>query len=316
MEEVASQVEEALLSGGRRVDKVRISTASDIKAAIEGFNPDVVFNLCEALNGVASGEPAAAQVIEELGMEYTGSTPFSLATALDKGAAKEALISSSVPTPPYKVLGRGDDCCTLLDFPLIIKPLHEDGSLGIERESVVYDEVALEQRVRYIHEVYREPALVESYIAGREFNVSLLGGEGREVVLPLAEMDFSGFPEKAVRICTYEAKWVKGCPEYRGSVPICPAIVSPEVEKDIKGVALAAYRALRLRDYGRVDIRVGAEGIPYVIDVNPNPSISVDSGFVRAASVAGFTYERLINRIVEGALGRLHNRGTHIYKNP
>ena len=139
---------------------------------------------------------------------------------------------------------------------------------------MVNDEVALEQRIRYIHNLYNQPAIIESYIDGREFNVGILGNPGDEVLLPLAEMDFSDFPDDMVQICTYEAKWLKDCAEYQGSVPICPAIILPEVEENIKKVALAAYRTLGVRGYGRIDIRLGVDGLPYVIDVNPNPSIS------------------------------------------
>ncbi len=299
VEEVAHGIGEALMNIGFTVDMVHILTSHNIKDAVVKFRPELVFNLCEALNGVASGETLAAQTLEDMDMKYTGSGPSTLKVALDKGETKELLLSKGIPSPPFKVLQEGDGFEIGLGFPVIVKPLNEDGSIGISRESVVNDEVTLERRIKYIHNLYNQPAIIESYIDGREFNVGILGNPGDEVVLPLAEMDFSDFPDEIVQICTYKAKWFKDCAEYKGSVPICPAIILPEVEEKIKKVALDAYRTLGVRGYGRIDIRLGADGLPYVIDVNPNPSISRESGLVRASSAAGFTYERLISKIVE-----------------
>lgn len=301
VEEVALQVQNALGNQGYEAHLGYIYGPQDIREKVADFAPKVVFNLCEALRGISSGEPDAARILDELGVKYTGSRWSTLATALNKSQAKEVLLSLGVPTPPFKVLRDGAGYDVDLQFPLIVKPVGEDGSLGIDRGSVVYNFPSLQARVKHIHWTYNQPALVETYIAGREFNVAILG---THTVLPVAEMDFSAFPSGVARICTYDAKWVKESPEYRGSVPICPAKIPGELDKLLKDTALAAYKALDLRDYGRVDMRLSHDGVPYVIDVNPNPSISMDSGLTRCAQAAGLNYEELILRILKGAMER------------
>jgi D-alanine-D-alanine ligase len=190
-----------------------------------------------------------------------------------------------------------------LRLPLIVKPSGEDASVGIENSSVVHDIESLRDRVAYIIKTFTEPALVEEYIEGRELNVAIIGNK-HPVILPISEIDFSKLPPGYPKIVTYNAKWVEGTAEYLGTVGTCPAKLSPDVEKRVRDVALKAYQLLEIRDYARVDIRLDASNTPFVLEVNPNPDISQDTGFVRSARAAGMTFEDMIAKIVETALER------------
>jgi D-alanine-D-alanine ligase len=199
-----------------------------------------------------------------------------------------------------------------IPFPLIVKPSREDASVGISRESVVWTRETLEQRVAHVLSHYRQPVLVERFIDGREIYVSMLGrSEGRPQVFPFYEIDFSEMPADRPRIVSFEGKWVEDSDEYRGTTPVRCTNLTPELSERIANTALTAFEALELRDYARVDIRLAADGIPYVIDVNPNCDLSdVAGGFSKAAKAAGLSYEQVILRIVELALARKPNADT------
>jgi D-alanine-D-alanine ligase len=316
-------------------------------SALAEARADVVFNLAEAVGGEARLEAAVAWLLEWARIPYTGSGPLALSLALDKPLAKALLASRGVPVARGCVIERTDeplaDAAGPLRPPLIVKPAREDASHGIGLDSVVHGEREARARARYILERYRQPALVEEFAGGREFNVSIVGEGTAAVVLPLGEIDFSAFPAGRPPLVTYEAKWVEDSPEYRGTPSVAARPMASALEAQVRGVALAAYGALGLRDYGRVDLRLrpaavsmvaegagaenagaeeaGGEGVgapplrrapsemagdgsPVVLEVNPNPDISPDAGLARAALRAGGTYVQLIARIVEGCLAR------------
>jgi D-alanine-D-alanine ligase len=189
-------------------------------------------------------------------------------------------------------------------FPTIVKPLHEDGSLGISRESVVYDDKALIKQIRYVIDQYQQPALVEEFVEGRELNVGLMETNGTLGTLPISEIDYSEFPEGIPRICGYEAKWVTESPEYQKSKPICPAPLEGMVKKRVEHVAIRVFKLFGCRDYARVDLRIDRDGKIYVLEVNPNPDISPQSGMARALNVQGVTYSGFVGNLLERALGR------------
>jgi D-alanine-D-alanine ligase len=265
---------------------------------------DLVFNLCEEFLGRSRLEMNIAALLELLDIPFTGSSSLALGLSQDKGKTKSILAHQGIPTPAYCVWQPGKDRLLAgLRFPLIIKPLREDASLGIDNDAFIPDEKTLKQQVQKIYHGYGQPVLVEEYIDGRELNVSILGNE-KAKVLPISEIDFSSMPPGLPRICSYAAKWVENSREFSSTIPRCPASLPPPVKKRVKEVSLEAYRAMDCRDYARVDIRLSPEGVPYVLEINANPDISLDAGMTRSAKMAGFTYPEFIARIVEFSWAR------------
>ena len=281
-------------------------------SAITAFAPDVVFNLCESLSGDARFEPLLPMLLERAGIAYTGSPPLALGLALHKHKAKAVLRNAGVPTPEAVCLATPSVAGVALPYPLIVKPSREDASTGISSQSVVHDRAELGRRVAAVIARYKQPALVERYIEGREIYVSMLGRrDGAIDLLPLHEIDFSEMPPGRPHIVSFEAKWEESSAEYRGTKPVRCTGLTAEVEARIGSVARAAFAAMELRDYGRLDVRLAADGTPYVIDVNPNCDLSEASGgFARAGRAAGLAYEDLIRRIVDLALQRRTHEDT------
>jgi D-alanine-D-alanine ligase len=284
------------------IDEDLLGAMSDITA----FAPDVVFNLCESLSGDARFEPLLPMLLERAGIAYTGSPPLALGLALHKHKAKAVLRGAGVPTPDAVCLEAPDVSGVALPFPLIVKPSREDASTGISSRSVVHDRAELGRQVADVIARYLQPALVERYIEGREIYVSMLGrADGGVDLLPLHEIDFSEMPVGRPHIVSFEAKWQEDSAEYRGTKPVRCTGLTADVEARIATVARAAFAAMELRDYGRLDVRLAADGTPYIIDVNPNCDLSEASGgFARAGRAAGLGYDEVIRRIVDLALQR------------
>jgi len=268
------------------------------------INPDVVFNLCESVYGNACMEMNIPALLDLLRIPYTGSPPLTLGLCQDKGKVKDILTSQGILTPRYKIFDREVGPLKGNIFPIIVKPLHEDGSLGISKESVVYDDEALNRQIRYVIEKYQQPALVEEYIDGRELNVGLLDTNGKVEPLPISEIDYSEFPEGIPRICGYEAKWVQDSIEYQKSKPICPAPLEWVMQKRVEHLAIKAFKLFGCRDYARVDMRIDRDGKIYILEVNPNPDISPPSGMARAIRIQGMTYSEFIGKVIDKALER------------
>jgi D-alanine-D-alanine ligase len=285
-----------------------VGIGADLHGAIAEITeraPDAVFNLCESIDGVSSFEPLLPLLLERAGLAYTGSSPLTLGLAVHKHKAKDVLRGAGVPTPEAAVLTAPDVSPVTLPFPLIVKPVREDASVGITADSVVHDRAALERQVTFVLARYRQPALVERYIEGREIYVSMLGrADGGVQILPLYEIDFSEMPPGCPRIVSFDGKWVESSPEFRGTKPVPCEGLSPATLSRIAEVAETAFAAMELRDYARLDVRLAADGIPYVIDVNPNCDLSEGAGFARAARAAGLGYDDVVRRIVDLALQR------------
>lgn len=285
-----------------------IPLGSDIApfvAALQQLQPQLVFNLCEGFWGESSGEMHVAALYELLGLPYCGSTPLTLGLTQDKALTKDLLAAHGLPTPPYLLVSLGAALPELfrLHWPVIVKPCLEDASLGITEASIVSDTIALQERVQYIHERYRQAALVEEFIAGREFNAAVIGDLHPEA-LPVAEICFG--EGLAQQIVSYAGKWLEDSYEFAATAPVCPAELSDQQRLVIQQVALQASQLLGCRDYARVDIRL-RDGIPYILEVNANPDISPDAGLARAAAVAGYDYPTLIGRIVKMCLARMES---------
>lgn len=268
--------------------------------------PDLIFNLVESLGDESIHEMHVAGIYEIMEIPYTGSSPITLGICLNKARTKEILFHHEIPTAKFLVCKQineinADDFS--MAFPLIVKPAREDASVGIDNNSVVDSLTALKKRVRYIFQRYDQPAIVEEYIEGRELNVAILGN-GRPVVLPISEIDFSGLPSDYPKIVTYDAKWIQGSIEFDGTKGVCPADLPSTVEARIRELALKAYQIMGCRDYARIDFRLSKNNKPYVLEVNPNPDISDDAGFIRSTTTYGYTFNETIGKIVECALKR------------
>lgn len=301
-------VQTALKSLGYKVSQLEVQTnLSDLLRKILDARVDVVFNLCEEFAGKTSLEMNVAAILELLNIPFTGSPAFVLGLTQDKGKTKSILAHAGIPTPNYQIWYLGEkDNPIKINYPLIVKPLKEDASLGIDNESLVKDESSLQRQVKKIHQNYSQPALLEEYIDGRELNVSIIGNSEPRA-LPISEIDFSSLPPELPKICGYAAKWENQSLEFRHTLPICPAPLSPEIEKKVVEISLKVYQIMECRDYARVDIRLDAQGTPYVLEVNANPDISPDAGLIRSARAAGFSYEEFIGYIVELAKERKFN---------
>ncbi len=298
---VEEAVEKSLREHGHEV--VSVPIRDQLWEPLRQFDPNewLIFNLCESIRDKSYLEPYVISVYEYLQFRYTGSSRLTIATCLNKARTKEILKAHNIPTAPFQVISP-PTVRRQLDFPLFVKPIAEDASLGITTDSVVETERELRQQVRFIWDTYHQPALVESFVDGREFNVTLLGNESPRV-LPLSEINFKDIPDRKRRIVTFKGKWVEDSEDYRLTQVISPARVSESLRERIGEVATRAYLTMGLHDYGRVDIRVH-NGVPYVLEVNPNADLSPDAGIARAARVAGMSYAELADEIVRLAAHR------------
>jgi D-alanine-D-alanine ligase len=274
---------------------------------VQGLNrrrPELVFNLLESFGEDTSADVAVAGVLELLRLRYTGSGPGELFLRQDKGLAKKVFAFENIQYPHFAVFGKDADLETAgkLRMPLFVKPLRADASIGIDGDSLVRDAIALMKRVVSIHEKVGDSALVEEYIEGREFYIGILGNREPQALPPI-EMDFSGLPEGMPRILGSKAKWSPKSVEYKGTQSIL-AEVPDELRARLQKAALDAYRALRVRDYGRVDLRLTETGDIYVIEVNANCYLEEGSEFATAAKAAGIEFPDLVQRIVDLALER------------
>jgi D-alanine-D-alanine ligase len=303
VESVAKAVATALSDGAYETHLVPVDgDLASLRARVAELDPTCAFNLCESLGGDARLESAVPLVLELLGVPFTGSPPEVLSFALRKDRVKQRLEAAGIPTPAGRVLARPDDPCDL-PFPLIAKPVREDGSVGIHHGSVVWEPSQLASVVESVLTKFRQPCLVEQFIDGRELNVALLGHPTPRV-LPLSEIDFTGLPEEAPRIVSYAAKWSSGSIDDLGTVPVLHPTLPNNVAARVRRVATEAFRAVGVRDYGRVDVRLGANGVPYVIDVNPNCDLSRNAGMARAAAAVGIDYGAFVALLVRYALRR------------
>ncbi len=309
---VATGVASALSEAGYDAHLVPVDgDLPALRARLTELEPECAFNLCESLVGDARLESAVPLVLELLGLPFTGSAPEVLSLALRKDRVKQRLEAAGIPTPAGRVLTSADDAMLGagdLEFPLIVKPVREDGSVGICHGSVVRSRAELRGAAAKVLETLRQPCLVEQYIDGREFNVALLGHPTPRV-LPLSEIDFSGLPTGVPRIVSYDAKWSSGSEDDLGTVPVIHPSLPNAVGARVRRVATDAFRAVGVRDYGRVDLRLAPTGVPYVVDVNPNCDLAKHAGMARAALAVGIEYSALAGLLVRYALRR-RNSGT------
>ena len=286
---------------------------------LKSCNADIVFNWAEGLRG-ESRESQIPAMLEMLGMPYVGSGPLALALALDKARAKEVASFHDIPTAKFQVFNSPDSTLKLA-FPLIVKPLHEGSSKGVRDDSVVRSEKELRNVVARVIKLYRQPAIAEEFLDGREFTVSIFGNKN-PIVLPLLEKNFSSLPKGATPIDSWDANYVWNTKENPIDLAVCPAKVTPVLKSKIVDVALRTFKAFQCCDWCRVDVRMKSKSDEvYLLELNPIPGLlpkPEDLSYLPLAGwAAGLTYEEIVNAPVYFALeryGMLHKAGEYYSK--
>ncbi|MCS7087173.1 MAG: hypothetical protein NZL91_00505 [Thermoflexales bacterium] len=295
-------VTEALLARGWRALPLQVT--HDLITTLQPFPPSewVVFNLCEGSIHQAFYYARATRALAEMGYIFTGSDAWTLDETQYKQRMKACLEAASVPTAPWAIVEH-PEAIAFEHFPAIVKPSAEHCSYGITRDSVVLTPEEARTQCRRVIHAFQQPALIEAFLDSPEYNVSIWGTAEEARVLAISMMTYDAFPDIHDRLCTFEAKWVVDSEAYQRIPAICPAPLTDELRARIEAVALAAYRATRCRDYGRVDLRL-RQGEPMVLDVNANCDVSPEGGFARAAQVAGLSYAEMIEALLISALTR------------
>lgn len=291
-------VEKALTALGHHITRLgMVMPLTETREMLSTLNTDIVFNLFEGFGGFPESEPDIAFILEELLLTFTGCPSRALRLALKKSELKKILAAGGIPVPKSCKLSQDSIETFDLSFPCIVKPDNEDASHGITRESVVNDMESLKKQAKNMAEAHGYPdVLVEEYIEGREFNATVIGNNEPEV-LEISEIRFE-LPESMPKILTYAGKWDKDSIEYKGTIPVCPPDITGEIRKQINDVAIESFRLTGCRGYARVDLRMDIKGAVYVLEVNPNPDISPDSGAALQAKTAGMDYTSFVGKIV------------------
>jgi D-alanine-D-alanine ligase len=302
---VVEQVADALRQNGHKASV--LGAHGDLRKLVAGMsrrNPDLVFNLMEMFGRNIFGDVSVVGLLDLLGIPYTGGGPGELYLRQDKGLTKKLLAFEQIAFPDFAIFSQDADLETggRLRLPLFVKPLRTDASIGIDGNALVRTPQEMMERVLAIHKKINDSALVEEYIEGREFYVGIVGNLDAEALPPI-EVDFSGLPEGAPRVMDSNAKWAVRSSQYQGTKSVI-ADIPDELRARLHKVSLDAYRALRVRDYGRIDLRLTPTNDIYVIEVNASCYLERSSEFAMAAKAAGMEYPALINRIVESARQR------------
>lgn len=304
-DEVVDEVVNALSEEGHKVSLLGIyNDVRELLDKLDEQKPDLVFNLCETFDDNYYGEMYVASVLDMVGVRFTGTHPAGLSLRQDKAVTKKLLSFYDVPCPQYATFAKDKlEFAGKMSFPLFVKPLKKDASAGIDEKSLVTDYSSLMRKIEYIHKELQDTALVEEYIDGREFYISVLGNDPRET-LPLIELDFSKLPENYKHIYSEKAKFDEDSEVYNLINFGIATDITPEIRNKITMIGLKAANALQALDYARVDIRLSKDGVPYVVEVNANPYLERTAELPVAALQAGMGYSTLINRIVEIAWTR------------
>jgi D-alanine-D-alanine ligase len=302
--EVEEEVQEALNKLGHEATMHELDGTPKSLLALTRMECDLVFNLTESFADDDTADFKIAGFLELIGKKYTGSGTHGLMLAQDKAIAKKIFAFHGVHTPVFARSFRGRlDFSHDLHFPVIVKPAREDGSIGIEFSAVVSSIRELMERMDWLHANFDSPVLIEEYVEGREMYVGIIGNDKPEA-LPVVELDLSKLPDGTPRIASAEVKWGKGTKAYRDTKSAIATDLPEEAVAALQRTAVAAYQALELRDYGRVDMRLQPDGRVAVIEVNPNPWLSSKAEFAMAARKSGRNYSQLIEEIVELAMAR------------
>lgn len=276
---------------------------NSLKKGLEKLSPQqtLVFNLCDGFKGEITAQASITRLISDLAFPQTGSTEEVILNCTKKSKAKEILLQAGLHTPDYQVFDRVDGALEI-QMPVIVKPLYEDGSIGINSNSVSDSIDDIRQQIQFVIENYAQPALVEEFIPGREISVSLWGNE-KVNILPMVEHDFSHVANPFAHVLTYETKWIPDYYHEKNIIWRCPAQIPESMKNAIASSAKKTYQIMGLRDFARIDFRYH-EGIPYIIDINEIPDLHPEAGFAQSALTAGFSFEGMIQNILDLAIRR------------
>jgi D-alanine-D-alanine ligase len=303
-EDDVQEVYEALKKVGHSPIFLRLDGTPQSVRDLAETETDLIFNLTESFGGDDSKDMNIAAYLELMGRRFTGTGARGLHLAQDKSLAKKIFAFHGIHSPYFATVYRGRlDHSHDIAFPVIVKPTREDGSVGIQFGAVCESIKELMERIDYIHAEFDTPALIEEYIEGRELYLAILGNDKPEA-LPVVEMDLSKLPEGVPKIAGTEVKWEEGTETYKVTKPFLPDDLDEEMVEKLNSTAIAAYQALQLRDYGRIDIRLAKDGRVHVLEVNPNPYLLPKAEFTMAARKSGRAYADLIGEIVDLAMAR------------
>jgi len=291
-------IEQSLVAEGNEVGYMPVFHDGKWIEKLRKGKFDLAFNMCEGIDGIATLESAVISVLELFKIPFTGASSYTTAVCLRKPVINGLLEKNGLPIPRFASLRRGDPLVSV-GYPAIVKPAAEDASLGVEQRSVVRNTRQLAERVGAMLDVWDE-VIIQRFVDGREVQVGVLG----DAVLPIAEIDFGKMPRGRWRIVTYQSKWAPGSIDDIGGMPRCPAKLPARVAAECRRVALKAWMLSGGFGYGRVDMRLDANGQPWILEVNANPDIAPDAGLARMARVAGIEYGALIRNICEMGLAR------------
>ncbi|HOY66182.1 MAG TPA: ATP-grasp domain-containing protein [Candidatus Ozemobacteraceae bacterium] len=302
VEHAATAVRSALERRGHEVAPLLVGAdPGPLLRAVREFHPDAVFNLCETIGGNSRLEAAVPFLLRWLKVPCTGNPPEALVLLLDKICTKRLLRDVGMPTPTFAALYDERGIEGWSDWPAILKPSTEDASLGIDYGSVVYDAAAAKERFELLYDRFGLPVLIERFIDGRELNVAILDTEDG-LKFGINEIDYSQLPPGRPKILTYDAKWSESSEEFMKTPVKAPAELTPELDAEVRRLAASAFKALDLRGYARLDLRVDAEGRPWILELNPNPDISPDTGFVKSLPQMGLAYDEAVEQIARMAI--------------
>ncbi len=321
-EESENAVENELMSVGKNIEKtlkdrgykITFFNFNDIEKIFQDLklsDVDLVFNVCERINNSSLLEPHAASLLDILQIPYTGSNPSTLSLCIDKIRVKKLLAHHKIPTPRWDyAYSMGEEIDESLRYPLIVKPANTDNSIGVTNESVVTNKDELQKQLKKVIVEIGSPALIEEYIEGDEYDVSILGSEDDDLrVLPLSRSIFSSMPQGSWHIYTHEMKFSKkSVKDFGVMVQRPPKNISRRLGSLLTEIALDTYNILDCHDYGRVEIRVDKYDNPYVLELNPNPSVNIGDCLPEVARLTGMSYGDFLEDIINMAIRRYRNR--------
>ncbi len=312
---VGSNIEKTLKERGYRVSFFDFNDVISAMAQLKSSDVDLVFNVCERINDSSLLEPHAASIFDVLQIPYTGSNPFTLSLCIDKIRVKKLLAFHGIPTPRWDyAYSLDDDISDDLRYPLIVKPANTDNSIGITNDSVVLEKKHLMRQLTYVIDELHSPALVEEYIEGDEYDVSIIGNEEDDLqVLPLSRSIFKDMPAGYWHIYPYQAKWASDEAYKKIVVQRPPKNISKKLESLISEIALDTYNILDCHDYGRIEIRTDEEGNPYVLELNPNPSINMNDCVPACGELVGMDYGGFLEEIMRLAIKRYKDRPPYFH---